>query len=231
MTAAGTASEASSSQFSITIFSSELQLAAQINEADIGKVKVGQKVTFTVNAYPDREFTGRLVSLSPLATTSNSVQVYDAVISIDDYKDLRAGMPASITIIVGESLNVLAVPQSALDYGQAYLASSRARSRSGAGTRSAVQESSRVGDNAALNERASIKKPVVVLAGNEQTLRWVETGLSDDVSVEIKSGLKEGDTVITGSISQKADSSASTSDRSSNRNYTAPGFPGGPFMR
>lgn len=234
-TAAGTSSEASSSQFSITVSSTELQLAAQVNEADISKVKVGQKVTFTVNAYPDREFSGKLLSLSPLATTSNNVQVYDAVISIDDYQDLRAGMPASITIIVGEAKNVLAVPQSALDYGETYLASNRSLSKTGTDVRSSssqarsqTKETSNFSGRA--TNQASNRKPIVVLVDGKEALKWVETGLSDDVSIEIKSGLKEGEVVITSKVNSTATSTSSTSTRSSTRNNAGPAFPGGPFM-
>lgn len=228
-----------SSQFAIIVSSTVLQLAAQVNEADISKVRVGQAVTFTVDTYPDKTFSGKVISLAPLATTVNNVQVYDAVIAIDDYSGLRAGLPASVNIIINQARHVLVVPQSALDYGAAYRAANRQRrgQRSGAG---ASAPGSRLGQNGATTDAArqsgagaANRSTVVVLEGDKEVLKPVQTGLTDGVNVEIKSGLAAGDIVVTGTTGVAQSSASSTGQRSTSGSaqrslMPMPGGPGRP---
>ena len=110
-------------QFEIIITSTQLLIDADVNEADISKVSVGQPVTFTVDTYPNDTFTGKIIALSPNATTVSNVQMYEAHISIDDYSKLKSGMPATINIITASANNVILIPQSALTYSKTYLAS------------------------------------------------------------------------------------------------------------
>ena len=122
-TGSGTAATSSSNQFEIVMTSTDLQIVADVNEADISQVSAGQAVNFTVDTYPNDTFTGKIASLSPNASTVSNVQMYEAIISIDDYSKLKSGLPATIDIITASANHVLVVPQTALTYGSTYMAS------------------------------------------------------------------------------------------------------------
>ncbi|MGB9792571.1 MAG: efflux RND transporter periplasmic adaptor subunit [Thermacetogeniaceae bacterium] len=206
-TGGGAATSASGSssdtgQFYIYLSSTELQLKAKINEADISKVKVGQKVTFTVDTYPDKSFTGRVSYIAPMAKTVNNVQMFDATIAIDDYTLLRSGLPASIEIIVNSAEHVLTVPQEALSFARTYMMTAMRRNSRWPSTGQVPSGSSkgataRPGNRWPVSVSSSAGSAfVVVLQDGKPRLQRVETGISDDLNVEIKSGLKEGDIII-----------------------------------
>jgi len=110
-------SSTSSSQFTITVSSNKLQLLAEINEADIARVGTRDRVTFTVDAFSGRTYTGTITSLAAEATQVESVECFAAYVSIDDQTGLKAGMPATLDIISSRRSHVLVVPRTALDYG------------------------------------------------------------------------------------------------------------------
>lgn len=93
-----------------------LQLNASVDEVDIGRVKVGQEGFFTVDAYPEKEFKGRLTSIYPQAVIQDNVVTYDCVLSIDTaYAGwLRPQMTANVTIVVENRENVLVLPVKAV---------------------------------------------------------------------------------------------------------------------
>ncbi len=93
-----------------------LQVDAYVDEVDIGKVKTGQECTFTVDAFPNREFHGRVVAIYPNAVIQDNVVNYDVVVEIaDPYEGLlRPEMTASVTIFLEEREQVLAVPARAM---------------------------------------------------------------------------------------------------------------------
>lgn len=242
-------SSTSTSQFSIGLSSTTLQLKAEINEADISKVKTGQEATFTVDTYPDEAFTGKLVSLAPNATTVSNVQMYDTVISIDDYSKLRGGLPATINIIISSSKNVLNIPQTALSFAKIY--ASQMRQTAGGntgfaktgGTNQTNQESSNNnsssnnGNSSSRQSALTDRSPVFVFQNGKPVMKLVQAGLSDDVNIEIKSGLQEGDLVIlsqnlsTGNSSSSSFNSNSSSNSSSSSRTRSGGVglgPGGP---
>lgn len=103
---------------------SKLQIEARISEADIGKIAVGQPVSFRVDAYPDQTFSGVVASVSHQANSQQNVVYYPVVIAIDSPQGLfKPTMTASVTITVGESKNVLMVPLPAVKEanGQRYV--------------------------------------------------------------------------------------------------------------
>lgn len=94
---------------------SNMQIKALIDETDIGKMKVGQQVSFTVDAQADKTFTGRVTSISRNATTSSNVVYYPVYIKVDSPEDLLyPTMTARVTITVGERNNVVVVPLAAI---------------------------------------------------------------------------------------------------------------------
>ena len=95
----------------------DMRVIADIDEADIGGVQEGQRVTFTVDAYPDDTFDGRVTQVRQNATTESNVVTYEVVISApnDDLK-LKPGLTANVTIFTLEKPNVLAVSNKALHF-------------------------------------------------------------------------------------------------------------------
>jgi multidrug efflux pump subunit AcrA (membrane-fusion protein) len=92
-----------------------LQVDAYVDETDIGKVRVGQEATFSVDAFPDREFTGKVTAIYPKALIQQNVVTYDVVIAIDNREGLlRPDMTANTTITVAKREKVLAVPNQAV---------------------------------------------------------------------------------------------------------------------
>jgi len=92
-----------------------LEAHSLVDETDIGKVRTGQAVTFTVATFPDHEFTGKVTAIYPRALVEQNVVTYDVVIAIGTPGDaLRPDMTVTATIIVAERPQVLAVPNQAV---------------------------------------------------------------------------------------------------------------------
>ncbi|SDF21635.1 efflux RND transporter periplasmic adaptor subunit [Sporolituus thermophilus] len=103
---------------------SKMQIETQIDESDIGKVKVGQKATFTVDAYPGQTFTGVVSSISEKASIQQNVVYYPVIIDVETGAELlKPTMTARVSILVGESKNTLLVPLMAVkeNKGQRYV--------------------------------------------------------------------------------------------------------------
>ena len=103
--------------FTIAQDLTDMRVIADIDEADIGGVKEGQRVSFTVDAFPDDKFEGAVTQVRQQATTSSNVVTYEVVISApnNDLK-LKPGLTANVTIFTLEKNNVLAVPAKALRF-------------------------------------------------------------------------------------------------------------------
>jgi macrolide-specific efflux system membrane fusion protein len=95
---------------------SRLQVDAFVDETDIGRVKVGQKAIFTVDTYPDKEFTGKVRAIYPKAIIQENVVNFDVVIELDgpDIELLRPDMTTSVTIYQEEKTGVLVIPRLAI---------------------------------------------------------------------------------------------------------------------
>jgi HlyD family secretion protein len=200
-------------QFGIVLTSTQLLIDAYVNEADISKVSVGQAIAFTVDTYPSQTFTGKLIALSPNATTVSNVQEYEAHMSIDNYSTLKSGMPATITIITASATNVLLIPESALSYGKTYQASLASGSKKTAASQKSKFSGSATASKASTNSTQSTGTVVLLVNGKPQ-IKSVQTGLSDGVNTEIVSGLNVADVVITGSTTAAKTSTATTSTSS-----------------
>ena len=95
----------------------DMQCIAKVDEADIGEVREGQRVTFTVDAYPDDVFSGSVKQVRQNPVTTNNVVTYEVVISAPnaDFK-LKPGLTANITIYTMERSGVMSVPAAALRF-------------------------------------------------------------------------------------------------------------------
>ncbi|MFZ5651935.1 MAG: HlyD family secretion protein [Bacillota bacterium] len=195
----------------ITLISDRLYVKAQVNEADIGRASVGQKVFFTVNSFPGKKFGGVLESISPKAVTVSNVQFYQVRISIEKQDAaLKVGMPANVSIIVEQRSGVTLLPKIAASFTAQE--SSKTNSQPDAAVAqgdnqnqqrgSARRQGSGGGDPP---QKADGRKiPVLVMENGKPALRQVQVGISDNTNYEVLSGLNEGEQVVIGSTAQPA---------------------------
>lgn len=95
----------------------QMQIETSVSEADIGKVKVGQKATYTLDGYQDRKFEGVVTQVRLASTTTNNVVTYAVIVSVDNSEGLVIpGMSANVSIITNRVDNALCVPLQALKF-------------------------------------------------------------------------------------------------------------------
>ncbi len=197
--------------FSIANDLTQMQVEANIDEADIGQVRNGQHVDFTVDAFPDMKFTGTVTQIRLKSTTTNNVVTYTVIINAPnpDTK-LMPGMTANISIEIDKAENVLSVPAKALRFNpdneilQAYYNSLPKNAPHSTSTTPTTTSTSKE------NTDASAPQVVWVKKGMDVYSVPVTIGITDGINTEIKSGLKEDDEVIV-SMSAASNSTASTS--------------------
>lgn len=162
--------------FTIAKDLTNMQVVANVDEADIGNVKEGDRVTFTVDAYPDDTFEGTVKQVRLEAITTNNVVTYEVVISAPnaDLK-LKPGLTANVTIYTQERSGVLAVANKALRFTP---------------TKETVGKDMKIVD-------CKGKNKVWTLNGNTLTAHPVTIGQSDGINTEITKGLKQGDKIVT----------------------------------
>ena len=162
--------------FTIAKDLTNMQVVANVDEADIGGVKEGNRVTFTVDAYPDDTFEGTVKQVRLEATTTNNVVTYEVVISAPnaDLK-LKPGLTANVTIYTQERSGVLAVANKALRFTP---------------TKETVGKDMKIVD-------CKGKNKVWTLNGNTLTAHPVTIGQSDGINTEITKGLKQGEKIVT----------------------------------
>ena len=103
--------------FSVAQDLTKMQIDTTVAEADIGKIKVGQKISFTVDGYPDMTFYGRVKQIRIAPTTVSNVVTYDVVINVNN-KDLKLipGMTANVSIITSNKKDILLIPNESLRF-------------------------------------------------------------------------------------------------------------------
>jgi len=161
--------------FTIAKDLTDMQCIADVDEADIGGVKEGQRVTFTVDAYPDDVFSGTVKQVRQNATTTNNVVTYEVVISAPnaDLK-LKPGLTANVTIYTLERNGVVSVPSKALRF---------------------TPEPTIIGKTYTIKDAAGEHK-LWTLSGKTFTAHPVQVGISDGIHTEITSGIEEGTVVV-----------------------------------
>lgn len=171
---------------------SRMQLHGFIDESDVGRAKEGQDASFTVDAYPDKVFPSKLVSLRNEPRTEQNVVTYEAVLAVDNAELLlRPGMTATATIIAEIRKDVLAVPNAALRFTPPEVAASAGAGRGGGvGIRiPGVSGGGRSGAPKKVQEAgAKPKRRVWILEGGVPKAVSVETGVSDGRVTEILGG-------------------------------------------
>lgn len=154
----------------------DMRVIADVDEADIGDVKEGQRVTFTVDAFPDDTFEGQVTQVRQEAATESNVVTYEVVISApnDDLK-LKPGLTANVVIFTMEAKDVLAVPSKALRFTP----------------REAMLNSDETITDTDAKEKVWVKE------GSNLKAVAVETGMTNGTLTQITKGLKHGTHVLT----------------------------------
>jgi HlyD family secretion protein len=165
----------------------KMQVDTNVSESDIGGVSVGQKASFTVEAYPNKNFWGQVTQVRQAPITVQNVVTYDVVVGVDNPRlELLPGMTANTRIITAERKDVVRVPLPALRF-------------SPAGLRPAAGPAAVPG--AAAQPKPAAGAHVWVLADGQPRRVAVTTGLNDGTFVEITGGdLKPGEQVVVNEI-------------------------------
>ena len=161
--------------FNIAQDLTDMRVIANIDEADIGGVKEGQRVTFTVDAFPDDKFEGTVTQVRQEATTTSNVVTYEVVIGAPN-KDLKLkpGLTANVTIYTLEKNDVLAVPSKALRFMP---------------NEALLKKGEQIED-------VDAPQKVWTMEGNTFKAHKVETGITNGMLTEIVSGISEGTEVL-----------------------------------
>lgn len=185
----------------------DMQVIANVDEADIGDVAVGQRVSFTVDAYPDNTFEGTVKQVRQGATTTNNVVTYPVVISAPnaDLK-LKPGLTANITIYTLEKKNVLSVPSKALRFTP---------------EKPLIGEKDKVVD-------CNAKHKLWTREGMTFTAHAVTVGINNGIRTEITGGIAEGSTVILDAISGQMPGENASATSDTTKASSSPFMPTGP---
>lgn len=215
--------------FSIAQDLTKMQVVASIDEADIGQLKKGNKVLFTVDAYPDDEFEGQVIQIRLEPTISQNVVTYNVLIDAPnpDLK-LMPGMTTSLSIEVAEVKNVLKIQSKALRYSpsQEVLIELRKKmmeqmksdndTNLPSGTRART-----AGGMQGMLSRDLPKGESMVWVKTEDFIKpaRIKTGLSNGTSIAVLEGLNEWDEVVSNEIKEK---------KKDSKNQKSPFMPNGP---
>jgi HlyD family secretion protein len=188
----------------------KMQVDTNVSEADVGRVRVGQSATFTVDAYPGRAFTGAVTSIRKAPINVQNVITYDAVVGVSN-PDLKLfpGMTANVKILVDQRPKILRVPNAALRYRPASETPVTAPGAKGAGKGATTEQAVSVMDQ-----------------NNKQRRVKITTGQSDGTYTEVTSGdLKDGDRVIVAAVAKAgATSGSAAGSKGGSSGGRGPGF-------
>jgi HlyD family secretion protein len=236
--------------FTIAKDLTQMQVIANIDQADIGLVEQAKSVKFSVDAFPGKDFDGKIEQMRLNPQNVQNVVTYNVVIDVNNPdQKLKPGMTANLTITIDERNNVLKVPNSALRFTPTD-ASGQRLGRGGDGSGSGGQQrqggqqqaspasggqgqSGQADQNAGQQGQSNFAPASAPVLEGQTRIVWVlgqdgkpqarriKIGLTDGVSTEVVDGkLVEGELAITGQTQSSA-------TKSSNSNSAAPGFGGG----
>ena len=203
----------------------QMQIDANVAEADVGGIKIEQEVEFTVDAFPSRIFKGKVIQIRNAATVVQNVVSYDTVIEVDNRELLlKPGMTANVGIVIFRRPDVLKIPNGALRFRPPEVRAARTNVVSSAlKPRSASGGKTTPGAGIAASNLAKARqthRTVYTLASTNApassdpaTLQAVQikTGISDGIFTEVVEGLDEGAVVVVGLNTPRGAAGASTS--------------------
>ena len=198
----------------------KMQVQADVDQSDIGRIQVGQTARFTVDSYPDQEFRGRISQIRLNATVSQNVVTYPVIIEVPNPDEkLRPKMTANVTIDVAQVRDVLRIANAALRFRPDNLPAATSTATSTTSTasnpdRTAAGMGERrpgIGGAGGAFQRGGGQRrrgPTIYVLGPNNTLKPVEirAGITDGHFTEVVSGdLKPGDNVVVGLATSKVE--------------------------
>ena len=200
----------------------KMQVQADVDQSDIGRIQLNDLARFTVDSYPDQEFRGRISQIRLNATVSQNVVTYPVIIEVANPEEkLRPKMTANVTIEVAQVQNVLRIPNSALRFKPAESATPAANATTSTTStannpdRSAAQMGERQrgigGAGGAFQGRPSGQRKQTqtvwtLNADNKLTPVEIRSGITDGRFTQVAEGpLKEGDSIIVGLATSKVE--------------------------
>jgi HlyD family secretion protein len=182
----------------------DLNVVAKVDEADIGDVREGQRVTFTVDAFPEDTFEGSVSQVRLNAGSSNNVVTYQVIIKTNNaLKKLKPKLTANVTIYTSEKKGVLSVPAKALRF---------------------TPDQTLVGKNAKVVDCNAPHK-LWTKEGNTFTAHAVQIGITNGMRTEILGGINEGQEVVLDAVAAGGITGAQASDSSKSDDSSSPFMP------
>jgi HlyD family secretion protein len=189
----------------------KMEVHTNVAESDIGRLKPGMRVSFTVDAYPGEPFRGAIRDIRNAPQVVQNVVTYDAVIDVDnpDLK-LKPGMTATVSVVTDRSRDVLTVPNAALRFRPESAGPPGAGAAPGGGQRPNAggaggqrRERRDTDEGDGLAAPVVLKRSVYVLVNAKLEPREITTGITDGRVTEVTGGyLKQGEAVVTGIVGQ-----------------------------
>lgn len=174
--------------FSIAKDITKMKVEANVDEADIGEVKVGQRVSFTVDAYPQEEFNGKVRQVRLAATTESNVVTYTVIIDADNSEQkLKPGLTATVTIFTQELKNINSIPAAAISFSP----------------------DTEILQKYYLQNQLTGKVPETKTGKNKEKYIWIKNkdnslsqkkitiGISDGINIQVTSGLEGNEEIVT----------------------------------
>lgn len=184
--------------FSIAKDLTKMRVRASVDEADIGNVKVGQKATFTVDAFPDETFDGEVSEVRLHPTVSSNVVNYTTIINADNSSlKLKPGMTANITIYTQVLNNVMKIPVAATSFRPDSLVIKKYKVNSPfANGKKREKGQWKKQDKGTENK----SEAAVWIIAKDSTIsrKKIKTGMDNDTEIQVISGLNKNDNIITG---------------------------------
>jgi|SRR5436190_13765602 len=181
----------------------KMQIDAKVSEADIGSVEVGQKVNFTVDAFPGSTFSGQVTQVrnAPTDDPNQNVVTYDTIIDVKnpDLK-LKPGMTANVTVIVAQRDNVLKVPNSAFRFRPP----KGVEVKKPAGAEASDKSEKKSESAKSKKDKRKAERTVYVLRDGAIHSVQLKTGITDGRETELIEGLNEADALIVDLAESKA---------------------------
>jgi len=207
--------------FTIANDLTQMRVEAKVDEADIGKVIDGQRVEFTVDAYPLKKFNGEVTEIRLKPVSSANVITYTVVINAPNPdKFLMPGMTANASFFVTERKDIILVPSKAIQFTPDEAALAKYNESIGGNSQQMVSaptpnQAPSMGEPTPKNQQTeSTEKTVWVKQGLMIHPQKVIVGVTDEIHDEVISGLSEGDSVVTSMTSASVASSKAAATKS-----------------
>ena len=185
----------------------QMQIDANVAEADVGTVETGQPVEFTVDAFPYRTFRGKVMQVRNSPVTVQNVVTYDTVVEVNnaDLK-LKPGMTANVSIVIARRDSAVKLPNAALRFRPPETASSDSKTNSASASATNQGGGGNRGERGGpgsggkpRGERSPTRTIYTLGEDGKPKPKQIKIGISDGIVTEVTEGLTEGDAVITGS--------------------------------